>query len=73
MKHTTKNCEVTYDDSIEAKACVFDAVIAFFIKHEAFDGETCSQSDRVILDCYDFLSELTDDIIKFDVHWNEKE
>jgi hypothetical protein len=50
---------------------VFKAVIEWYTKHESFDGESISQSDEPIIDAPSFLANLADDVIKFEVTWNE--
>ena len=61
--------EVTFDDSQEMKDKVFDRLIDWYIEQEAFHGECIQQSDRCVMDAPNILSEIADDIIKFDAKW----
>ena len=62
---------VSYDDSQETKDSVFEAVIAFYKKHESFSGEEICQCDGPVIDAHSHLANIADDIIKFDVKWND--
>jgi len=69
MKREFDDFTVEYDDSHDTKCKVFDRLIEFFIKHEAFDGECICQSDGLQIDAPVLLSEMADDIIQFNVDW----
>ena len=58
---------VSYDDSDEVKNAVFERVMAYFIEHQAFHGESIHQMDNTIIDAPSVMSDICDDIIKFDV------
>ena len=64
--------KVTYDDSEQAKQSVFDAVLAFFFKHEQFSGEGIQQCDEPITEAPNLLSDIADDILKMDVDYGDE-
>lgn len=64
--------KITYDDSDQAKQAVFDAVLAFFFKHNSFSGECIQQSDEPILDAPSLVSTIADDILKFQMGGEEE-
>jgi hypothetical protein len=65
-KVKTENYEVGFDDSQEIKDRVFDALIEFYCKHEAFSGEVIMQSDDPQIYATELLAEIADDIINFE-------
>ena len=67
----TKSRVVKFKDNEEIKAKVFSRLIAFYFHHEAFSGEQIQQSDEPVIDAPTLLSEIADDIIKFDVEYTE--
>lgn len=69
MKIEFPGYEVTFDDSQEMKDKVFDCLIEWYKKHEAFHGECIQQSDRCLENAPDILAKIADDIIKFDEKW----
>ena len=58
---------VSFDDSEEMKNKVFEAVINWFVKYEAFCGEIIIQCDMPNMDSPNILAKLADDVIQFDV------
>jgi len=62
----TENCVVTFPDDQATKDAVFDRVVAFFLEHEAFSGESVMQCDAPQIEGPVMLSELVDDVLKFD-------
>lgn len=65
--YSDDNIVVTGDNSEEAKEKVFQAVMAYFIKHKSFWGESIAQSDNTIIDAPDVMCDIADNIIKFKV------
>jgi len=65
MKKETESYVVEYDDGPDVRKAVFDKVIAFFVEHESFSGESVCQCDAPQLDAPALLAELADDVIKF--------
>ncbi len=61
---------VTYKDNQEVRNAVFEAVIAYYIKHECFNGESICQSDGPVIDGHACLADIADDIMKFDVEYS---
>jgi hypothetical protein len=62
--------EVSYEETDEIKQAVFDRVMKYFVKHEAFHGEVIMQMDDPIIDAPTVLADIADDIIKFKVYDN---
>ena len=67
----TKNYTVKFSDNEGVKDKVFKRLIAFYLHHEAFSGEQIQQSDEPVIDAPTLLSEIADDIIKFDVEYTD--
>jgi hypothetical protein len=57
---------VSYEETDEIKQAVFDAVLAYYKKHEAFSAECILQMDDPIIDAPSALAAIADNIIKFD-------
>lgn len=57
---------VSYTDSTEVRDAVFERVMKYFIKHGHFCGEGICQSDNPIIDAPNVMSDIADDIIKFE-------
>lgn len=70
-KIETDDCVVKFDDNREVRDKVFEAVVKFFVEHEVFCGESIMQCDAPQIDGPELLSEIADDIIKFDVEYKE--
>ena len=62
---------VTYLDDEATKQAVFDRVMAYFTKHQAFDGESIHQRDSTIIDAPCVLADIADNIIRFQVEYKE--
>ncbi|MCK5610721.1 hypothetical protein KAR91_53100 [Candidatus Pacearchaeota archaeon] len=73
MKIKTENFIVEFDDSPEMAAKVFKRLIDWYKEHESFCGETIQQRDEPIIDAPNILSLIADDIIKFDVEYDDDE
>lgn len=67
----TKSCTVRFHDNEAIKARVFDRLISFYFHHGAFSGESIMQSDGPTIDAPTLLSEIADDIIKFQTEYTE--
>lgn len=67
----TPDMVVTFKDDEVTKQAVFDRVMSFFKEHEMFNGECIHQCDATIIDAPSVLSDIADDIIRFDVVWKE--
>jgi len=63
----TEDCIVRFSDSKEVRNKVFDAVITWCFEYELFSGECIHQCDSGQIEAPDLLSNIVDDIIKFDV------
>jgi hypothetical protein len=67
----TENCVVTYLDDQSTRDAVFQRLLTYFAKHEAFSGESIFQRDAPSMDASCVLSDIAEDIFKFSV--TEKE
>ena len=73
MKRKFEDYTIEYSDTDETKSEVFNRLIEFFIKHEAFNGEAIYQNDNPLLDAPELLSDIAENIIQFKHTWNEDE
>lgn len=71
MKKDFGDFTVEFDDSQETKNKVFDALINWYCKVQAFTGESIMQSDDPQIEAAPFLSDLADDVIKFDITYKD--
>lgn len=69
----TEEFEVSYDDSVEAKAMVFDRLLEWYRTHGAFSGESIMQCDTPQITAGVLLANLADDVFKFDCEWLEEQ
>lgn len=67
---STDDCEVTYRDDQDVRDAVFNRLIAWYREQEAFNGESICQCDGPIIDAPNVLSDIADNIIKFEVKDN---
>lgn len=58
---------VTYKDDPETRDMVFKHVVDWYFKHTCFSGECICQMDEPQIDAPIFLSDLAEDVLKFDV------
>jgi hypothetical protein len=64
--------KVTYDDSPKLHKAVFDKLMKdFFLKHQAYLGESITQCDDPQIEAPQILANLADKIIKFKVKYND--
>ena len=71
MKIEKDDYTIDIDKTPELMEKVFDRVLAFYIEHETFMGEAIQQADEPIMDAPSVLSDIADNIIKFDVKWKD--
>lgn len=69
----TKYSTVTYNDTPEIRDAVFERVMQYFKEYECFIGEEIHQSDDPIIYAPNVLSDIADDIIKFNYVNTEEE
>ena len=65
------DAKVTYSASPETKELLFNKMLDFFKTTGTFSGESICQSDRAIIAASELLSDIADEIFKFDVKYNE--
>lgn len=64
---------ITFDETEELKQAVYDRVLKFFVDMESFCGESIMQSDDPIIEAPIVMSDIADDLFKFDVEYIEDE
>jgi len=69
MKIENDEYIVEYDDSEEVKSRVFDRLMEYFKEQESFCSEQIQQCDSSSIEAPIVLSDIADDIIKFEVEW----
>lgn len=62
---------VVFKDNQKIRDAVFIALIDWYFKHQSFSGEEIIQCDGPLIDAPNVLADIADDIIKFDVRWDE--
>lgn len=71
MKYTFDDYTVSHGNTPELHKAVFNAVMAYYMKHHAFHGEVIMQSDNCIIDAPDTLARIADEVIKFKVVYKD--
>jgi UDP:flavonoid glycosyltransferase YjiC (YdhE family) len=61
----------SYEETPELKDQVFERVLSFFKSVDHFTGESLQQSDNVQELAPDLVSDIADNIIKFELTWKE--
>lgn len=72
MKIEAKNFTVNFSDDPDLKDKVFEAVLLFYLKQEAFNGESIEQNDGPYMAAPDLLSKMADELFQFDVERKEE-
>lgn len=67
----TKDCIIQFEDSEALRDLVFYKLIEWYTENHLFSGESIMQSDRGNIESPVLLSDIADDIIKFDVKWKD--
>jgi len=67
----TEDCIVKFNDNKDIRDRVFDAVIKWCFEYGLFSGECIHQCDSGQIEAPNLLSNIVDDIIKFDVEYKE--
>ena len=65
----TEDFIVAYLINQKVKDKVFDAIISWCLKYELFSGESIMQSDKGTFQAPVLLSDIIDDILKFEIQW----
>ena len=71
MEIKLDSCTVKFNDDVDMKNRVFNKLMEWYKEHESFTGESILQSDATIISAPELLAEIADDIIKFDVEWED--
>lgn len=58
--------KIIHEYSIEVKNKVFNRLMEYFNKYEAYDGETIHQSDEPNLGAIIVLSDIADDLFEYE-------
>jgi hypothetical protein len=64
-------CLVSYKDDDITKQAVFDRLIEYFKKHEAFCGETICQCNNPSIDAPNVLGDIADFLFSVKYHDND--
>jgi len=75
MKRTIeqKDIRITFNETEELKQAIYDRVLKFFVDMESFWGESIMQSDNPQIEAPIVMSDIADDLFKFDVEYIEDE
>lgn len=63
----TENLKITFADDQNTKDAVFERVVKFFLDHQSFCGDSVMQCDAPQIDAPEFLADLVDEVLKFEV------
>lgn len=58
---------VSFEETPELKEKVYQNVLAWIKKHDAYHGEVIMQDDDCIISAPDLLSDIVDELFKFEV------
>lgn len=58
---------VNYQNDQATRDLVYGAALLFLSRHRAFTGESIMQSDSTALDALEFLSDLAENVFKFEI------
>ena len=67
----TETFVVKFENTPEMAEKVFKKLIDWYFEQESFMGECIMQCDNSIIEAPEVLSEIADDIIKFDVDYKD--
>ena len=75
MKRTIQKEEIriTFNETEELKQAVYDRALKFYLDMESFCGESIMQSDDPQIEAPITMSDIADDLFKFDVEYIEDE
>lgn len=63
---------VSYNDDQQTKDAVFEKLLAWFFEQESFFGESIIQNDSPTLGAPVLLSDIADDILQFNIDWEDE-
>ena len=72
LEDVSDDMSISYDETVEVKEAVFRKLIDWYKEQELFSGESICQSDRGYEHGVVVLGEIADDIIKFDLKYDEE-
>lgn len=64
--------KITYNNDQATKNAIFEKLLNWFLKFEAFDGDTIFQCDAPNLDSPHILGKIAEDIFEFDIVYDEE-
>jgi len=70
-KVETADYILEYDTDPERILEIFEKLLDFFIKNEVFLQEDIMQADEVIMDAPKLLSDIAENVFKFELTWKE--
>lgn len=65
------DCSVSYRDDPDTKEVIFQKILKFYLEYRLFSGESIMQDDDAQLYGPVLLADIVDDILCFEVDWNE--
>ena len=71
-KSNFEDFNLKFNDSHNTKEKLFKLMLEWFVKMEAFSGETIMQSDEPRIEAAPFLSEIADDVFEFEVTYPDE-
>ena len=66
------NCNVKIDITEEKKTLVFEKILEWCKNHDCISGEKLCQNDECNIDSPDLLSDIIDNVLKFESEWDEE-
>lgn len=69
--HVNGEYSVKWSCGQDVKDQIYDRVMAYFLKHESFHGESIHQMDEPIIDAPSVMSDIADNILKFEVTYKD--
>lgn len=67
----TESAVVQCENNQAMKDALYQKLLDFFKKHEAFCGESVCQCDEPQIEAPELLGEVADEIFKFNVEWKD--
>lgn len=73
IKREFRGGYVSYNNGPGTKVEIANRVIDWFIKHQAFNGETIIQCDGPSMDAPELLASIADEVMDFEVEWDNEQ
>lgn len=69
MEIENNDYALAYKDDSATKQVLFDKIVAFFMEHKCFSGESYAQRDAPQIGSMDLMCEIADDVLQFRATW----